>query len=61
MTSVEQELLGLVAQGLTNREIAERLVISVRTAEHHLANAYGKIGVRGRAEAVAYALRHDLA
>ena len=51
-------MLRLLAVGLSNREIAERLVISVRTAEHHLANAYAKIGARGRSEALAYALRH---
>jgi DNA-binding CsgD family transcriptional regulator len=60
LTAREVDAVRLLAAGLSNKEIAERLVISVRTAEHHLANAYGKIGVRGRAEAVAYALRHDL-
>jgi len=43
----------LVADGLTNREIAERLVISVKTTEYHLGNVYTKLGVRGRAQLAA--------
>lgn len=61
ITPREAEILGLVALGLTNQEIAERLVVSVRTVETHLGNVYGKIGVRGRAEAAAFAVRAGLA
>jgi pimeloyl-ACP methyl ester carboxylesterase len=49
----EAEVLELVAMGCTNAEAAERLVLSVRTVERHLLNAYAKLGVRGRAEAAA--------
>lgn len=60
LTGREVELLHLVADGLTNDEIAEQLVISARTVERHLSNIYRKLGVTGRAAraaAVAYILR----
>jgi DNA-binding CsgD family transcriptional regulator len=60
LTAREVEVLGLLAAGQTNQEIADRLVLSLRTVERHTVNIYAKIGARGRAEAVAYALRHDL-
>ena len=56
----EVEVLRLIADGSSNREIAEQLVLSVRTVERHITNIYGKIGARGKADATAYALRHDL-
>jgi DNA-binding NarL/FixJ family response regulator len=40
----------LIAEGLTNRAVAERLVLSPKTVEAHLARAYAKLGVRSRAE-----------
>lgn len=49
----ETEVLDLVATGMSNAEVAERLVLSVRTVERHLLNAYTKLGVRGRSEAIA--------
>jgi pimeloyl-ACP methyl ester carboxylesterase/DNA-binding CsgD family transcriptional regulator len=52
----QREVLDLVARGRTNREIAEELVLSLRTIERHIADIYAKIGVRNRTEAVAYAL-----
>src|SRR5689334_20605507 len=55
LTEREEEILQLVAAGLTNRAISERLVVSVRTVERHTLNIYAKLGVRGRAEAVAVA------
>jgi LuxR family maltose regulon positive regulatory protein len=51
----ELEVLGLVAQGLTNREIAERLFITVGTVKTHVHNILGKLGVQRRTEAVARA------
>ena len=54
----EQEVLSLVAGGLSNAEIAARLYISVKTAGHHVSNILTKLGVRSRTEATAYALLH---
>ncbi len=54
----ETEVLRLLADGLSNREIAERLFISPKTVEHHLGRIYGKLGMSTRAEAAAYAARH---
>jgi DNA-binding NarL/FixJ family response regulator len=56
----EAEVLGLVAQGCSNAEIAERLVISRRTAEHHVQHAYTKLGISSRAAAALFAMEHDL-
>jgi RNA polymerase sigma factor (sigma-70 family) len=53
----EQEVLELVADGLSNEEIAERLVLSVRTVERHLSNIYAKLGVSGKAARAAAAAR----
>jgi predicted ATPase/DNA-binding CsgD family transcriptional regulator len=57
----EREVLQLIAAGASNREIADTLVLSVRTVEKHTASIYGKTGLRGRAEAAAFAVRHGLA
>jgi DNA-binding CsgD family transcriptional regulator len=54
----EREVLRLLGDGLSNREIAERLFISPKTAEHHVSRIYAKIGVSSRAEAAAYAARN---
>jgi DNA-binding CsgD family transcriptional regulator len=54
----QREVLGLLAQGKTNREIAEALVLSERTVQRHVADTYAKIGARNRAEATAFALHH---
>lgn len=56
LTAREEELLRLAADGLTNREIADELVLSVRTVRNHMSNIYSKLHVRSRAEAVAWLL-----
>ena len=61
LTAREVQVLFLLAGGMTNKEIAEQLVLSVPTVARHIANIYTKIDARGRAEATAYALRHALA
>jgi DNA-binding CsgD family transcriptional regulator len=57
LTKRETEILRLLAEGLSNRDIAERLYISPRTAEHHVGNILSKLGLSNRAEAAAYAQR----
>lgn len=56
LTQREEEVLSLLAHGLTNREIADRLFISAKTAEHHVSQILSKLGARTRAEATAFAL-----
>ncbi len=60
LTKREIEVLRLIASGRTNSEIAEELVLSVRTVERHIGNIYGKISARGRADATAYTLTRGL-
>jgi two-component system, NarL family, response regulator NreC len=60
LTSREIEVLRLLAKGYTNRQIAEQLGISPRTAEGHRANLSGKLGLRSRVELVEYAQQHGL-
>ena len=54
------EVLRLVSRGLSNAEIAERLVLSRRTVEHHVQDIYLKIGVATRAGAAMFAMQHGL-
>ena len=60
LTPRELEILRLLAGGLTDSQIAERLVISRRTVNSHLTAIYGKLGVNSRAAATRYALEHQL-
>lgn len=60
LTEREEEVLTLVAQGLSNRQIGERLYISTKTVSVHVSNLLAKLGVSGRAEAVAVAHRRGL-
>jgi DNA-binding NarL/FixJ family response regulator len=55
LTEREREILDLVARGLTNAEIARRLVVSDKTVRNHVSNVFTKLQVAGRAEAVARA------
>lgn len=60
LTAREGEIVGLVAEGLRNREIAERLAISEGTVKLHLHHIYDKLGVDGRLELVLYAQENGL-
>jgi HD-GYP domain-containing protein (c-di-GMP phosphodiesterase class II)/DNA-binding CsgD family transcriptional regulator len=60
LSAREVEVLGLVAEGCSNAQIAQRLVISRRTAEHHVQHIYTKIGVSSRAAAALFAMEHHL-
>jgi len=60
LTAREREVLALIAEGLTNREIAEQLVISVRTVERHRENIVNKLNLHSRVELVKYAIRKGL-
>jgi DNA-binding CsgD family transcriptional regulator len=62
LTKREMEILELLSQGMSNREMAERLFVTVKTIEHHVARVLTKLELRSRAEAAAYAARaleHD--
>ena len=61
LTRREAEVLGLLAAGHSNKEIAAELFLSERTVERHITTVYRKIGTRRRTEAMAFALRHGLA
>lgn len=60
LTEREREVLSLVAEGLTNAAIAERLVVSVHTVRNHVANLSGKLGASSKLEALAIAMREGL-
>jgi DNA-binding CsgD family transcriptional regulator len=60
LTAREKQLAGLVADGLSNRGIAERLVLSERTVEAHLANIFAKLGVSSRAQVAGLVARGEL-
>jgi ATP/maltotriose-dependent transcriptional regulator MalT len=63
LSARERQVVALIAAGLSNREIAGQLVLSVRTVERHIENVYNRLGIRGkagRAIVTAYGLRHHV-
>jgi NarL family two-component system response regulator LiaR len=60
LTDRQREVLALIVEGLSNNEIAERLVISMATARYHVSTILSKLGAANRAEAAALAIKHKL-
>jgi HD-GYP domain-containing protein (c-di-GMP phosphodiesterase class II) len=60
LTQREAEVVGLLARGLQTKQIAAALEIAPKTADHHIQNAYSKIGVSTRAAATLFAMEHGL-
>jgi DNA-binding NarL/FixJ family response regulator len=60
LTSREEQVLGLMARGISNDKIAGELSLTIGTVKNHVSNIYLKLGVRSRAEAVAWAWQHGL-
>ncbi|MFH1186124.1 MAG: response regulator transcription factor, partial [Chloroflexota bacterium] len=60
LTEREREVLGLMIEGLTNSQIAGRLIVSPSTAKSHVSNILSKLGVASRTEAVTLALRNRI-
>jgi DNA-binding NarL/FixJ family response regulator len=60
LTGREIEVLQLIAEGMTSKEVGEQLFISENTVKNHVRNILDKLGLRSRSEAVMYALREDL-
>jgi len=61
LTAREREVIGLIGEGLYNKQIAERLSISESTVSHHLTSIFNKLGLANRFDLVVYAYRHGLA
>jgi DNA-binding NarL/FixJ family response regulator len=60
LTSREREVAALIAEGMTNSQVAERLFISPKTAAVHVSNILMKLGLSSRAEIAAWAVRHGV-
>jgi len=61
LTPREVEVLALITQGMSNKEIAERLYLSINSVKTYIRSAYAKIGASSRARAVAWCLLHGFA
>ena len=61
LTKRERDVAALIGQGLSNREIADTLVLSKRTVEHHIANIFSKLGFSNRVQIVRWAIENGLA
>jgi DNA-binding NarL/FixJ family response regulator len=61
LTEREAEVVGMLARGLQTKQIGRPLGISVKTTDHHIQNAYRKMGVSTRAAATLFAMQHGLA
>ena len=61
LTPREREVAALIAEGLTNGQLADRLFISPKTAAVHVSNILAKLGLSGRAEVAAWTVRHGVA
>lgn len=60
LTAREAEVLQLLALGLTTKQVAERLVISAKTADHHIQHIYAKLGISTRGAAALFAIEHGI-
>ncbi len=60
LTPRERDILKLLAEGLDNKDIAERLTLTKRTVQNHISTIYGKLGLKTRTEAMLYALNHRI-
>jgi DNA-binding NarL/FixJ family response regulator len=61
LTDREREVIALIAEGLKNKQIGQRLFISETTVTHHLSSIFSKLDVSDRLELIIYAFRHGLA
>ena len=61
LTAREREVIGLIGEGLYNKQIAKHLSISEATVSHHLTSIFAKLGLANRFDLVIYAYRHGLA
>ena len=61
LTAREREVIACLAEGLSTKDLADRLFISEKTIGHHLGSIFNKLGVASRSELIVYAYRHDLA
>jgi len=60
LTEREAQVVGMLARGLQTKQVARALGISVKTADHHIQNAYRKLGVSSRAAATLFAMEHGI-